>query len=280
MNRLVERFGGSLAYTAGFNAAMGGLAIASLNFIGVIGFPFVVDAAGEVSGKATGLGFEYKSNAKKTIDIGPPTARVSKFSAFITGLATSEFTVSGTFDRLGCEVNVTNKYAAVGTVIAARASDITVVESPDRSTVDVTLNKPPVIASGIDLSKSKADIGYGFGNCKVSNGLNLVRDMNPVAQATADTVGDCILAKPEFQTSVTESMTDIVKVAHPKAAIVNIHIPPAIDPASSPHTKKLGVVLEQQSQGKTEITSTPTTNCEFTDFKVLSLSLSPNQEEK
>lgn len=270
MGRITES---RIAHVIAGNIVATGGAIFVLNVAGIVGLGFAVDEVGEASGRETGLGFEFESNVSKSIEVPPPSATVRTYNAFITGLASANFTVNANFDRLGCDGSATARYASVGT-IAARASSIKVVESDDHSRVDVTVSEQPSVESGFDLSKSKVGTNFGFGLCTLDNVVNLVGSMYPVAQAAADTVGDCVLAKPESQDAFKKSMNDFVRTAYPQAATINITMPPAIDATTSPNQRRLIEAQQQQSKGSTEVSSTSVQNCDFKNFRVESINLS------
>jgi hypothetical protein len=271
-----EGIGSALKWDAALHAlALGALNVAcfvgsaaDIPGVGNIGAN-LVNELGEVSGESpVGLGFEYTGDSGGGgLEALPPTVEVKRFRAVITASVESEFSVHGHFSKFGCSLDLDSEMTAVGTVTAPSGA-IEVTENPN-GTVDVAFEGLPKTYSGIDLSRSKAhmDSGLPLGTCLMSNAVHLEERMVSVGAVTADTIGDCLNAQPEFLDTFRETVGEIVEQTHPDSRI-NVGTLP---PAEAPNTTRLQEEINRQSSDGNSIEATSVADCKFSRFEITSV---------
>lgn len=219
---------------------------------------------GYVAAEFVNAWFE-SGTTKKSVEVLPPTGTVHEFSAFIIGSATSDFPVSGHYGSFGCDIDIDNKFHALAS-ITYKIGEFEVIASADQSQVNIALHQPPTISSGFDMSRSSTDIDTGWSlNCDPNDAYKLEADIERVAQATADTIGDCILARPDFQAQLNADFVNYGKVAYPNAN-VTVTMPPAAAPGTSQAVSALDALREEVSEDGITINSGAVDNCEFKKF--------------
>lgn len=208
----------------------------------------------------------FKTREETSIEVPPPIGRVDRFSALVTGTASSDFDIHATADCGGVGgIRVENNWHAVATV-ANKVGDFTVQASADRSQVMINLERFPQLESGLQLDRTRTDSHESsfLTACAGGDIVRVTRAMMRTAQATADTIGDCVVARPDFQMKLEEQLEAFGRATYPGASVDAI-IPP-YDGSISPARTALDALRAEVGSDGISIESSPIENCEFAEF--------------
>jgi hypothetical protein len=212
----------------------------------------------------------FETREKTDISVPPPTGRVDRYSALVTGTASSEFPIDATADCPGVGgINVRNGWTALATV-ANKIGDFTVGASADKTAVTITLDRFPQLESGLEMDQSRTDSSEDsfFTACDGGDIIKVGVAMMRAAQATADTIGDCIVQQPDFQAGLQNQLEAFGEAAYP-AAVGNVQVimptQPELGSVSAAQTALDSLRAELSDQG-VNIVSDAIDNCEFEEF--------------
>lgn len=214
------------------------------------------------------------THEQTTIDAPPPTGRVDRYAALVTGTAESDFSIEG---RKGCsgalgpipdigEAAVSTQWHAVATV-ANKIGNFTVNASPDRSRVDITLERFPELESGLQLDKSSLDTDEpGVGTCEGQDIVDLTLASMHASQAVADTIDACIVQEESFQQGLSDQLRVFGETTYPEAAgNVHVQIPP--EPSSFDSTQSRTALVELRADFEERGISIQAQHIEDCDFR-------------
>lgn len=215
----------------------------------------------------------FNTHEQGTLNVLPPSASVERYSAFVTGTAESDFSIDGSTDCGGVGgIDVHTEWHALATV-ANKIGNFTINVSADQSQVDITLDRYPELESGLQLEKTMIDSAEDSW-ATACNGDDLTRVVTSsmlVSQATADTIGACIVKRPDFQSDLRDQLAQIGLEAYPDASVVNVNIP--VDDQRDESVSALEALRQELRGNGVSIASGPVDNCEFRNFEMIPIVL-------
>lgn len=206
--------------------------------------------------------------------VQPPTGKVERYSALVTGTASSDFDVSGSKECGVGSMNAENSWHAVATV-ANKIGDFTVAASADHSSVVITLEQYPELDSGLQMDRSRTDSNESgiIASCSGNDLISLTASMMLTAQAAADTIGDCVVQRPDFLQGLHDQLQAFGQAAYPEAVVTVADFPAMTGPSES--VSALDALRAEFANDGIGITASPVDNCEFAAFEMTPIVFTP-----